>query len=79
MWDAQRPLQQQRTVHGVSSSWLQGHLTNRLTKVQHTFLLNVIISESMPTLKLLASKDQALLVGGDAFLFLNLDLDMVGV
>ena len=33
----------------------------------------------MPTLKLLASKDQALLVGGDAFLVLNLDLDMVGV
>ena len=61
------------------SSWLQGHLTNQLTKVQHTFLLNVIISESMPTLKLLASKDQALLVGGDAFLVLNLDLDMVGV
>lgn len=40
-------------------------------------LLNVIVRESAAVLKLLASKDQALLVRGDALLVLNLRLDVV--
>jgi hypothetical protein len=39
--------------------------------------LDVVIRESAPILELLASEDQALLVRGDAFLVLNLALDVV--
>ena len=40
-------------------------------------LLNVVIRESAAVLKLLAGENQALLVGGDALLVLNLGLDVV--
>ena len=51
--------------------------TKQLTKVQRTLLLNVIIGERTPILKLLTGKDEALLVWGDAFLVLNLRLHVV--
>lgn len=41
------------------------------------FLLNVVVGESPTVLKLLASKDQALLIGGNSFLILNLGLDVI--
>jgi hypothetical protein len=41
------------------------------------FLLNVIVAESSTIFKLLSSKDESLLIGGDAFLVLNLSLDIV--
>jgi len=51
--------------------------TQTKDKVQRTLLLDVIIGEGTPILKLLASKDEALLVWGDAFLVLNLRLHVV--
>ena len=39
-------------------------------------LLDVVVSESTAILELLASEDQALLVRRDAFLILNLGLDV---
>lgn len=41
------------------------------------FLLDVIVRESATILKLLAGEDQTLLIRGDAFLVLNLGLDIV--
>lgn len=40
-------------------------------------LLNVIIGKSTAVLQLLASKDETLLIGGNAFLVLNLCLYVV--
>ena len=40
-------------------------------------LLDVVVGEGAAVLELLASKDQALLVGGDALLVLDLGLDIV--
>lgn len=42
-----------------------------------TNLLNVVVAESTAILKLLAGKDQALLIRGNAFLILNLALHIV--
>ena len=39
-------------------------------KVQHRFLLDVVVSQGAPILQLLAPKDEALLVRGDALLVL---------
>jgi hypothetical protein len=44
-------------------------------EVQGRLLLNVVVGEGAAILKLLPSKDQALLVWGDALLVLNLGLD----
>jgi len=45
--------------------------------VESAFLLDVIVGERSAVLKLLAGKDQALLVRGDAFLILDLALNIV--
>ena len=47
------------------------------TKVESALLLNVVVRESAAILELLASKDQALLVGGNALFVLDLRLDIV--
>ncbi len=41
------------------------------------FFLDVIVGQGTSVLELLASKDQALLVGWDSLLVLNLGLDIV--
>ena len=46
-------------------------------EVQRALLLNVVVAERASILQLLACEDQALLVGWDAFLVLNLRLDIV--
>jgi hypothetical protein len=46
-------------------------------EMERGFLLNVVVRESAPVLELLASEDQALLVWGDAFLVLDLGLDII--
>jgi hypothetical protein len=46
-------------------------------KVEGGLLLNVVIGQSTSILKLLAGEDQALLVRRDAFLVLDLALDVV--
>ena len=46
-------------------------------KVEGGLLLDVVIGKSAAILKLLASKDEALLVGRDALLVLDLRLDIV--
>jgi hypothetical protein len=51
--------------------------TETKDKVESRLLLNVVVGESAAILKLLASEDQALLVWGDAFLVLDLGLDIV--
>ena len=46
-------------------------------KVEGRLLLDVVIGQGTAILKLLASEDQALLVGRNAFLVLDLALDIV--
>ena len=46
-------------------------------EMQRGLLLNVVIRERAAILELLAREDQALLVGRDAFLVLDLGLDVV--
>jgi hypothetical protein len=45
--------------------------------VERGLLLDVVVAEGAAVLQLLAGEDQALLVGGDALLVLNLGLDVV--
>ena len=45
-------------------------------QVQSRLLLDVVIRKSTAVLQLLASKNQALLIGGNAFLVLNFGLDI---
>ena len=40
-------------------------------------LLNVVVTQCTAVLELLASEDEALLIGGDALLVLDLGLDVV--
>jgi hypothetical protein len=47
------------------------------TKMKGALLLNVVVRESTPVLKLFSRKDKTLLVGGDTFLVLNLGLDVI--
>ncbi|ELU43530.1 hypothetical protein AG1IA_02424 [Rhizoctonia solani AG-1 IA] len=51
--------------------------TETQNKVESRLLLNVVIGKSTTIFKLLASKDQALLIRRNAFLVLNLGLDIV--
>ena len=46
-------------------------------KVESQLLLNVMVQEGAAVLKLLAGKDEALLVGRDALLVWNLCFDVV--
>ncbi|KAI8960063.1 hypothetical protein F5Y11DRAFT_282747 [Daldinia sp. FL1419] len=46
-------------------------------QVEGRLLLNVVVGEGSAILKLLTSEDQALLVGGDTLLVLDLGLDIV--
>ena len=48
-----------------------------LTKVKGRLFLDIVVGEGTAIFKLLAGEDQALLVGGDALLVLNLGLDVV--
>ena len=45
--------------------------------MESRLLLDVIVGESASILKLLSSKDEALLIRGNAFLVLDLGLDVV--
>jgi len=46
-------------------------------KVESRLLLNVIVQQDAAVLSLLAGKDEALLIGKDALLVLNLCFDIV--
>ena len=46
-------------------------------EVKRRLLLEVVIAECAAVLELLSSEDEALLIGGNAFLVLNLGLDVV--
>ena len=48
-----------------------------LTEVKSALLLNIIIGQRTSILELLAREDEALLIRGDAFLVLDLRLDVV--
>ena len=45
--------------------------------MQGRLLLNIVIRQSAPVLKLLSGKDQALLIRRNAFLVLDLGLDVI--
>merc|ERR1711963_636809 len=45
--------------------------------MESAFLLDVVVGEGSPILKLLSGKDQSLLVWGNAFLVLDLGLDIL--
>jgi len=51
--------------------------TEAQDKVKSTLLLNIVVRKSATILKLFASEDQALLVGWDALLILDLRLHIV--
>ncbi|MCO5567327.1 hypothetical protein L7F22_021017 [Adiantum nelumboides] len=51
--------------------------TQTKDKVESRFLLDVIVGKGAAILKLLSGKDEALLVRGDAFLVLDLGLNVV--
>ena len=64
---------------GLASQRLHKDLhaaTQAQHQVQRALLLDIVIRERAAIFKLLAGKDQALLVGRDAFLVLNLCLDL---
>ena len=46
-------------------------------EVERALLLDVVVAQSAPVLQLLAGEDEALLVGRDALLVLNLSLHVV--
>ena len=46
-------------------------------QVKGGFLLDVVVRESSAVLELLAGEDEVLLIGGDAFLVLDLSLDVL--
>src|SRR5882762_7851445 len=50
---------------------------SKLTEMQGTLLLDIVIRERPSVFKLLSSKDKALLVGRNALLVLNLRLDII--
>jgi hypothetical protein len=45
--------------------------------VEGRFLLDVVVGESSAVLELLTSEDESLLIWGDAFLVLDLSLDVL--
>ena len=49
----------------------------RMRWIVDSFYLNVVIGKSVFVLQLLARKDETLLIGWDALLVLDLDLDIV--
>jgi hypothetical protein len=53
------------------------HSTKTKDEVQRALLLDVVVGEGAAVLQLLAREDEALLVGGDALLVLDLSLDGV--
>ncbi len=56
---------------------LLGTTTEAEHQVKGGLLLDVVVAESAPILKLLARENQALLVWGNALLVLDLGLDIV--
>ena len=56
---------------------LLGTTTETEDQVEGRLLLDVVVREGAAVFKLLASEDQALLVGRDAFLVLDFRLDIV--
>ena len=54
------------------------HTTSKSeNQVEGRFLLNVVVRKSSAILKLLSSEDESLLIGRDAFLVLDLGLDVL--
>lgn len=66
--EATRTIQQLTDLHAT---------TETENQMQGGFLLDVVIGKGTAILQLLASEDQALLVGGDALLILDLGFDIV--
>ena len=56
---------------------LLGATTQAKDEMKSRLLLDVVVRKGTTVLELLASEDQALLVGGDSLLVLNLGLDIV--
>jgi len=66
-------MQSPMLVHPRASSWIT---TNQAKdKVESCLLLDVVAAEGISFLELLASKDEALLIGGDPHLVLYLGFD----
>jgi hypothetical protein len=76
-------------INTISKSLAKQHLLNAINhrylltttktenKVESRLLLNVVVGQGSAIFKLLASKDETLLVGRNAFLVLNLGLDVL--
>ena len=80
---SQRPRLMQwtaRATHVVLLLPLLGHTTSQSEhEVEGRLLLDVVVREGAAVLELLAGKDEALLVGRDALLVLDLGLDLLRV
>ena len=72
----QQSLVQKSKSGPVSSKFSSLPTTQTKHEVEGRLLLDVVVAQSTAILKLLASKDEALLVWGNAFLILNLGLDV---
>ena len=68
------------SVIGLAGQRLDEHLhatAQAQHQVERRLLLDVVVGQGAAVLKLLAGKDEALLVGGDALLVLDLGLDVL--
>merc|ERR1712039_666265 len=74
-----RPPAVQEATTTLSKTWHETSQTAPQTqhKVQGGLFLDVVVRQGPPVLQLLARKDQALLIRGDAFLVLNLSFYIV--
>ena len=65
----------------LAGEGLEGGLNDTTTEAEHKveggLLLDVVVRESAAILELLTGEDQALLIGGDTLLVLDLGLDVV--
>ena len=52
-------------------------VVTELTEMERAFLLDIVVGKGTTVLELLASEDQALLVGRNSFLVLDLGFDVI--
>ena len=64
-------------THSPTHSHSHSPAAQAQDEVQRALLLDVVVTQRATVLQLLASEDEALLVGGDALLVLDLGLDVL--
>jgi len=70
-------LRQKLSYRGGDGAVASVAATESQHEVEGRLLLNVVVRQGSAVLKLLAGEDEALLIGGDALLVLDLGLDVL--